>query len=271
MRSAKAYFGPFRLAIRFGLVALVAVCGWAGDAVAQVNTETLRLGDPADGLHGDLKADLALKRGNAELLQVGSSARAFYKAGVHTPLLFVRGELGSENDERFIENGFIHGRWTAMWHPRVGSELFGQVQYDAFIDLKFRALAGAGPRFAVLLEDWIELYVGTGYMIEREVLSIPSTDPHPRRTLNHRSTSYVSVKIAAAEALALRSVAYVQPRWDQFDDVRVLEELELQVAISDYVAIVHSLSFRYDSEPPSTVRDHDLDLKVGVRVTTDPS
>lgn len=256
---------------RVGALSLVLMALCASHGAAQVNTESLRLGDPPDGLHGDLKADLALKRGNTELLQAGASGRTFYHAGVHTPLLFARGEVGSEDGDTFTENAFVHARWTAMWHPRVGSELFGQLQYDAFIDLKFRALIGAGPRFALLMEDWIDLYLGTGYMLEREVLSIPSTDPHPRRTWAHRSTSYLSVKIALADALALGNVTYVQPRWDRPSDVRVLDELELALDANAYVALVNTFSFRYDSDPPSTVRDYDIDLKVGVRVTSDPA
>jgi hypothetical protein len=250
-------------------LALLAL-GAASNAAAQVNTETLRLGDPEQGLHGDLNADLALKRGNAEFMQLGSTARTFYREGVHTPLLFVRGELGTENDERFTENGFVHARWTAMWQKTVGSELFGQLQYDAFIDLKFRALIGAGPRFVVAQEDWLELYFGTGYMLEREVLSIPAREPHPRQTLHHRSTSYVSFKVALADALALSNVAYFQPRLDRVGDFRVLEELELQLDANDYVAIVNTLIYRFDSDPPSTVGRYDLNLKVGVRITSDP-
>jgi hypothetical protein len=239
-------------------------------AHAQVNTETLRLGEPAEGLHGDLKADLALKRGNTEFFQLGAAGRTFYQAGVHTPLLFARGEVGTENDERFSENGFVHARWTAMWLPRFGSELFGQLQYDAFIDLKFRALIGAGPRFLVVDEAWVELYLGTGYMLEHEVLSIPTEDPHPRRTLHHRSTSYAALKIALAEAVALTNVTYLQPRWDRLRDYRVLEELELQADVNDYLALISSVVFRYDSDPPSTVVRYDLNLKLGVRVTSDP-
>jgi hypothetical protein len=243
----------------------------AGAAAAQVNTETLRLGDPPEGLYGDLKADLAVKRGNTELLQLGGSGRTYYRAGVHTPLVFVRGAVGSENDEIFEENGFVHARWTAMWLPRVGSELFGQIQYNAFIDLKFRALIGAGPRVLAVQEDWVEVYFGTGYMLEHEVLDVPATEPHPRRTLNHRSTSYASVKVALAETLLLTNVAYFQPRWDRFQDFRALDELELQLDVNEYVAVVNTFSFRYDSEPPTTIRDFDLDLKVGVRITSDPA
>jgi len=252
-------------------VAFLIALAPAPDARAQVNTETLRLGEPREGLHGDLKGDLALKRGNTDFFQLGASGRTFYQVGVHTPLLFVRGEVGTQDDERFAENGFVHARWTAMWwYPRAGSELFGQVQYDAFIDLKFRALIGAGPRFMVIDEDWVELFLGTGTMLEHEVLTIPADDPHPRQTLHHRSTSYLSLKVALAQTLALTNVAYYQPRWDRVSDFRVLEELALQADANDYLALVTSLVFRYDSEPPSTVVRYDLDLKVGIRVTSDP-
>jgi hypothetical protein len=257
-------------AIAIGSLAAV-LNGAAAMAHAQVNTETLRLGEPAEGLHADLKADLALKRGNTEFFQLGAAGRTFYQTGVHTPLLFARGEIGSENDERFSENGFVHARWTAMWQERVGTEVFGQLQYDAFIDLKFRALIGAGPRFMVVDEAWIELYLGTGYMLEHEVLSIPPGDPHPRRTLHHRSTSYASLKLALADALALTNVAYFQPRWDRPSDYRVLEELELQADVNDYVALISSMVFRYDSDPPSTVVRYDVSLKLGVRLMTDTS
>jgi hypothetical protein len=73
-----------------------------------------------------------------------------------------------------------------------------------------------------------------------------------------------------AEALALTNVAYFQPRWDRPSDYRVLEELELQADVNDYLALISSVVFRYDSDPPSTVVRYDLNLKLGVRLTSDP-
>ena len=227
------------------------------------------MGKAEDGFFGDLKGDLTLKHGNVRMLLGEVTGRGAYQLGVHTWLVHAYGGLGSQNGERNTEATFVHARWTAMWDPWVGSELFGQLQYDAFIDLSLRTLVGAGPRFAILLEEWIELYGGTGYMLEREVLSIPQSDPHPQRTLNHRWTSYVSFKLQFDEIVSARSVLYVQPRFDQFSDYRILEQLELQVKVAKHLALVNTFELRYDSDPPSQVRRLDLVLKVGLRVGSD--
>lgn len=250
-----------------GMLALAA--GWfaaAQVALAQVNTETLRLGVPSPGFQGDFKGDLALKRGNVELLQVGGSGRVFYQTGVHTPLLFARAEFAEQGGERFAETTFVHARWTAMWLPRLGSEVFAQLQYDAFLRLTFRALSGFGPRFAVVLEKWLELFAGTAYMLEREVLDIAPTNSHPQRTLNHRWTTYGSIKLKLGEVLGLSNVAYVQPRIDRFADVRFLDELELQARLHEHLSLVDALVLRFDSDPPDGVRKWDLGLTAGLRI-----
>lgn len=236
-------------------------------AAAQVNTESLRPGAPQEGLLGDLSTDLALKGGNADFFRVAGTARLAYQRGIHTPLLYTRSEFGNAGGEDFAENAFVHARWTAMWFPRVGSELFGQLQYDRFVRMNFRALLGGGPRFVVLQGDAVQLYLGTGYMLEREVLDIPEDDPHPRLTLYHRSTSYLSLKVALSDSLLLTNVGYVQPRFDRPSDVRVLDDLELQVAVDDHFKLVQSLVFAYDSDPPSVVRArYDIMLTAGLRL-----
>jgi hypothetical protein len=103
------------------------------------------------------------------------------------------------------------------------------------------------------------------------VLSIPETDPHPQETLHHRSTSYVSVKLALADQLSLRNVFYVQPRFDEPSDVRVLDELALDLNVNDYLAVVNSFALRFDSEPPSTIEKLDVSLTLGLRLTSDPA
>ncbi|MDD9944437.1 MAG: DUF481 domain-containing protein [Myxococcales bacterium] len=247
---------------------LAAASCWVSDglASAQVNTETLRLGQPEQGVHGSVKGDVSLRRGNVELFELGGDAKLFYQTGYHTPLVAVRAELGKQGGERFAENAFVHARWTAMWLERLGTEVFGQVQYDSFVRLKFRTLIGAGPRAAVVVLDWLECFVGTGYMLEREVLKIPATDSHPQTTLNHRSTTYAAIKVRLSPVLKLNNVTYLQPRFDHLRDVRVLEELELELAATEQIQVVNTFSMRLDSDPPDQVRKLDLGLTVGFRV-----
>lgn len=239
-------------------------------AAAQVNTETQRIGaDAEDGFHGDLKGDLALKRGNVNLFQVGTGAKAFYQTGIHTPMIFGRAEYGEEDNAQFSKLAFLHARWTAMWHERIGSELFGQIEYNENIKMKFRGLLGAGARLMLVKAAWIESYFGTGYMFEREVLSFAADeDPgnHPLTTDFHRWTSYLSVTVALNEILDFSSVTYVQPRFSDFGDTRVLENADLSVQVSERFSLVNTLSLRIDTRPPKSVKKTDLGLTVGVRL-----
>lgn len=228
-----------------------------------MNTERLRLGQSEPGLSGGLGAGLSLKRGNTDFLEVTGNSWAQYRHDIHSYLLHARGAVGEQNDERFSSNAFAHARWTGMWHPRIGSEVFGQLEYDAQVRLQWRALAGTGPRFVVVQAQSVELFAGSGWMIEYEQLDIPLTDPHPRETVAHRWTNYATVKVQAAEVLQVLTTVYVQPRFDDFADVRVLGESELLVSVTEAFKLTTTARVRHDSRPPQDVERTDLVLQSG--------
>lgn len=253
---------------RAGMAVLCCVLCWAtsGTVAGQVNTETFRIGEPEPGFRGALQGDLSLTKGNVDLVQAGADATGYYHAGIHTPLLAAQAGYGEQGGERFVERAFTHGRWTAMWWPRLGTELFGQLQFDAFVRLKFRALGGAGLRAIAVSEDWIEVAVGAGYMLEREVLNIAAGNRHPRTTVFHRGTSYATVKVALADHLTLTNVAYVQPRFVDPSDLRVLDDLQLAVKVTELLSLTNTLSYRLDTRPPDGIARFDVSLRLGLRL-----
>jgi putative salt-induced outer membrane protein YdiY len=236
-------------------------------ARAQVNTERLRVSSPDSGLSGSVSASAMLKRGNAELLQLDGKSFALYYTEPHAFLLSGSAAFGEEGGNRFAAAAFAHARWTAMWLPRTGSELFVQAQYDAFLRLKLRRLVGAGPRFLVVTTESVLVAFGTGYMLEHERLDIPASDPHPGSTLAHRSTNYVALTIELRDRLRFGNTLYAQPRLDRPSDLRVLDELELRFDLDEHVALTTSFSARFDSDPPSQVEELDVALKNGVELT----
>jgi len=247
--------------------AIACALGGSSPARAQVNTERLRVGDPNPGFSGSLGAAATLKRGNVELLQLDGKAFALYYAEPHSLLFSTSGTFGEQGDERFAAAAFAHLRWTAMWWPRAGSEVFTQIQYDEFLRLQLRRLVGAGPRFVLVDGEQVQLAFGTGYMLEHERLDIPESDPHPRTTLAHRSTNYLSLTIELPERLRLGNTVYAQPRFDKPSDIRVLDELELRFDLDELLAFTTSLSLRFDSDPPSEVDKLDLALKNGIELS----
>lgn len=239
-----------------------------GTASAQVNTEKLRTGAPTPGFHGSVDGSVLLKRGNVRLLSVSTAARIEYNVGIHTPYLigsFSFGQKG-DDDDVYINNGFGHLRWTAMWHPYVGTELFSQVQFNEFLRLKLRVLGGAGVRVAAVTLDTFELSVGTGYMVEFEDLSIDASNAHPQESLNHRWTSYVTFKVHIQDYMRLVSITYVQPRFDELSDMRVLQDADLEVDVFKYLSLILGVSVAYDSDPPDGVETTDITFAPKLRV-----
>lgn len=253
----------------WSLAALVGILlGRAAPARAQINTESLRTEKVQPGVHGFFEGSLLWQRGNTDLLQAGLGARLEYNYKIHNPFLQGTYALGQKFNEKFLHNGFLHARWPAMWHKRVGSELFTQLQFDEFKRLNLRTLIGAGVRIAAVLHKNITLYVGTGYMFEYEKLDLEQTDPpdpHPAVTKSHRWTSYLSLHFQVSTWVDITNITYAQPRFDRMDDIRVLEDLSLTLTIYKNLKLVLSFLLDYDSDPPQAVEKLDTKLITKLR------
>ena len=230
-----------------GLVAL------PSPAQAQVNTESMRSKKKEDGVHGFFAGALSWQTGSTNVLAATAAARLEYNYKIHHPFLQASYSMGQKDKEKFLHNGFLHARWPAMWHRRVGTELFSQLQFDEFRLLTLRALAGAGVRVAAVIHKKVSLHIGSGYMFEYERLALESTNPHPDTTYHHRWTNYVSIRVNVSKWLTLFNVLYAQPRFDKFSDVRILEDLSFQFTVYKTLKLVLTFILEYDSDPPDTV------------------
>jgi len=182
------------------------------------------------------------------------------------------------NDKPITDNGFMHVRYTRMMLPRLGAEVFVQSQYNAFTNLRARMLTGGGARVVAVHRNRVGLWGGTGYMVEYEVNAIEGCtdadpddmvddcqsfvpDPHPRETFNHRWTSYMSFRLDVLEdQLKLGASTYVQPRFDDFGDIRLQMGVQLEGKVAPIFSLGADLEVRYDSRPPRTVKNTDTVL-----------
>lgn len=274
-----------RAGVQSGVLAavLLLVGWWAGPALASpVNAERLRSDPGTDGWSGSLDVRAALARGNVERLDLGYGGGVQYlthhPAGVGfgsrpTPVgappffrdrwtLLVNGAFGQVADNTIVNRGFAHTRYTRMWIPRLGSDLFVQGQYDQITRLRSRVVGGVGLRVDAVHRRVIQIWAGTAYMPEYEVNDTVEGDPHPERVVNHRWTSYGSIQLVLFPEgqLMVRNTAYVQPRFDAFDDVRVLENLQLEAAVTPVLALGADFLLQYDSDPPQEVVPLDMTL-----------
>ncbi|MFV8752752.1 DUF481 domain-containing protein [Nannocystaceae bacterium ST9] len=260
---------------------LLVLAAWPGRADAHpVSTENLTSGPIRPGWAGGFDASFALARGNIDLLDVGGAGRIYFQtlhqghSNRQQPflrqrvLLAVNGRFATQAGDPYVSQGFSHLRWTAMWHRRVGHELFAQYQFNEFLRLNERAVGGGGVRVAMVNHALFMLWGATGYMIEHERIAVAPGAPDSPRSIAHRWTSYVVARLSVAEgALRMQSTTYVQPRFDDPGDLRLLEEFEAMARVSEVFSIGATLSVLYDSRPPSEVEPLDLRLGSTVRLS----
>jgi hypothetical protein len=255
-----------------------------------VNAEKL-LNDPAEegGFSGSFNTSFALSTGNVERLSLGVGGGLQYwtlhpEGAGHGDrpvpegvprffkdrwVLITNGNFVRFALNEVVNSGFAHMRYTRMLLPRLGPDVFTQAQYNQFMRLNVRMLAGTGLRVDPIRRRRVQVWGGTGYMAELERYDVVAEDPHPAEVANHRWTSYGVLQVRLWEAAVVaRSTTYAQPRFDDFRDFRVLESLQIEARAVPMLALGIELEVQYDSRPPlvSGVQPLDLFLTSYVRV-----
>lgn len=255
-------------------------------AYAQVNAESLRPRVVTEGFSGAFDLSFGLAKGNVDYLDVGTQARVQYEVlrplaagetlrySLHRVFLVgsaryaERTGIDEERATPFVNQTFLHARWTAMWRRNFGTELFSQVQTNDFLRLRVRTLGGAGLRFEIVHEAELQLWAGTGTMLEYNRIDVANGASDPPTEILHRSTSYAGIRTELRDKkVILQLVGYLQPAWKRPKDVRALVELEGLVKLSDRLSLGQNLSILYDSQPPTTVRSTDLRLTTTAKLS----
>jgi hypothetical protein len=255
-------------------------------AFGQVNAEVMRPNPFREGWSGSADGSFALNRGNVEIVDVGAALRVQYQTlhdlppseeeGEDPPLPFVHqrifltgtGRYAERSGASFVNQTFFHFRWTGMWHERIGSDFFLQQQSNEFQRLRARDVVGLGARFELVHDPVFLLWSGSGYMFEYNRIDVLPGAPDKPEDLHHRWTNFIAFRIAAFKnQLLMQNTLYVQPRWDDFSDVRVLEEFEAMAKVTDMFSMGTTLGVLHDNAPPTGVRPTDLRLLSTLRLS----
>lgn len=258
------------------ILVLVILCSFAGSAVAQINTEAMLTDGRSDPWSVYADFSLSLKRGNTETTRstIGGGARRLTL--FEDPSLPVGGEpwfrdrfmlsgswsLEQAKNERVDHVAFMHARWTRMWIPRVGSEVFAQMNYAQFQRLNRRLLFGGGVRAVVFNDALAQFWFGSGLFLEEEdfdLSNLDNPDAYPSHRLNARWSSYVTLKVNALDQkITFINTLYVQPTLADFGDIRVLYEGRVTARIYKSVGLSFSSNINYDSTPVPGIARTDI-------------
>ena len=252
----------------------LALFSLSSTAAAQVNTEALRREDRSPGWHTNLGVDLGIIAGNSSLVQLRSNLRLDYLTERGHTFFVTQFQRGTQGDSLFLNKGFAHLRGVKTLSARYQVEAFLQREFNEFIDLEDRRLAGGGLRIRWGLAsdpsgkpNPAQLHTGFGAMWERERIDTTgqASDDRASSPLASlvRSTNYLVLQWQVDDRLTLFSTTYYQVDLRRFADYRILWEGALNLTLTKRLALRLNLNLRYDSEPPAGIKSYDLEITNG--------
>lgn len=250
-------------------VSLACLLVLSTSAKAQVNIETLRRLDSKLGWYNEITLSLTYQSGNTDLLRFKSRLRSDYWFDKYHTFGIATLQQGKQGGKLYTDKGFIHLRGARFIVEHLGAEMFLQKQFNESILLRDRNLAGGGMRISVLKQrtttkngTGMNLYLGIGAMWENETINDKGHGEIETHII--RSTNYVSATWRIDKRFSVVITGYFQPYIQRLSDFRVLSENRLEFHVTKTVSINTRLNIRYDSEPPTGVKSHDLEIVNGL-------
>lgn len=222
-----------------------------------VNTEKMRINRDESGITGEVNLSLGLIRNKAgQTLRVGSSTRLellqknsrWLMLGGYNISQSTKVDEPGASPKIFVNNGFGHLRYNLNINARITGEAFLQSQFNEVQEVRFRQLAGVGPRFSIVQKDSLQLFFGLLYMYEYEETSGEAEIVYNR---DHRLSNYLSLGFQPTPYLSVNHVSYFQPNLRDFNnDFRISSETTLDIQLSAKLSLRTYFQLVYDEKPP---------------------
>jgi putative salt-induced outer membrane protein YdiY len=248
----------------FYLFAILAL--FLNNISAQVNTEKFRKEFDETGFFGKISLAAGLASGNSEFVNVKSAARVDYAGKGFDFFLVGNYEFQEAKSEKVVNKGFAHLRSIITLTSSLSLEFFLQKEFNRFILLEDRNLAGSGLRLNIVefLSDKkdspFEAFAGAGLMFENERYDI-STFPE---TNLFRSTNYFTFKWQVNNGFSFTTINYFQFDVERLHDYRIVSDTGLNFLITENLSFNSSVSWRFDNEPVENIKTYDLELTSGI-------
>lgn len=243
----------------------------ASDADAQtiLNVERFQM-EEVEEFHVGVSLSGSAQFGNTEVVNLRSEGIVGYRAveGRHWPRIIFGGSyLRQRGRAAILDNRFVQLRYSYRLSDRWSTFHFVQLQRNQTLLLRERELLGSGLRAVVARGERTSLDLGTGVMIEREVLEADAVGPGDQaRVQTLRATNMGVLTYQLPSGARLVSITYFQPRLETPADFRLLSELGLRAPVTTVLGLTLSGNWRHDSRPPGALRANDIGMNVGLSI-----
>ncbi len=261
----------FRLSgLLFGALLLVGLALVVSPAPAKsqsiLNVERLQPRD-VQSWHWGVEGALSVSQGNSDYVDLLGGFVVGHRWSRDWIRLFTGLDYRTEDGDLVDSNRYLHLRYNRWLSERWQTFHFAQLQASHAELLQRRTLLGSGVRRR-LVDGATTLDVGTGAMFESEDLD-PDREvgDHPVEARTWRMANLIVLTQPLTESVRLIGVAYVQPDFADFGDLRTLVDASLRISLTENVDLTVQNEWRHDSRPPEGVEEDDFVLSTGFAVS----
>ena len=234
-----------------------------------VNTEKLfTTNDEGLGVSSEIAGSSIT--GNASVLLIEYGLNFAYKKEKHYFRLLTGGEYIYEDREEVSNSLFSQFRYNFFINRKSRVFAFSQIQTNAILLLERRLLVGGGYRRNLLdvkidSTKRYEIDLSAGLMQEEELLNRENLPNDEKFYTNYTRAIYSLVGIIdIKKKFTIVNTTYFQQYLRNLKDFRLLNETNIMVQIKEWLGIGIDIEFRFDSEPPSTLKDKDFNTNLGL-------
>lgn len=193
-------------------------------------------------------------------LEIETSLQANYRYKDELFYTIYKFETKENNNEKTKDNMFIHARYISIdFFKNFNLETFYQYERDDFEDLSSRILFGSGlgqdSNKIIFDSGFFQMNYFAGFMFENE----KSINNQELNSNNVRGTLSTRIKFSTKEeGSSIYLTTYYQPKFDDFNDFRLITTLGLESNIVGSLNIGISYEIKYNSEPfPDTPKNQE--------------
>jgi putative salt-induced outer membrane protein YdiY len=213
-----------------------------------VNIENRRMEKKEQGWSGQGELSYAYVQNQNSISNLNARTNFLYVHLLHK-VMFINDFSFIQSSEGDFENrGYQHIRYNFQKTERLTYEAYAQVQFNQQMRLYPRYILGAGPRYQLVGEDSIKVYVGGSLFAEHEQLRNPT-----EVNSNERLNFYLSLTFFKIPGVVIDFMAMYQPRLIHPSDRRIQTEIRLDFPISKRLQFRVTANVFNDSRPPTDV------------------
>lgn len=232
-----------------------------------VNIESRRMQTDSVRFAGNANLTFNFQKTNDVSLSVFKSslnAQLKSKNLKHIFLILGNYNLSSSNKSTISNAGFSHLRYNYMINKWFRWEAYTQLQFNELLSLRYRTLVGTGARFKLNHGETVKTYLGVSSFYEFEQLQdVQQTENRDLRMSNYFS---VSIKFPKNKG-EFTSTTYYQPLFRHLNDYRLTTQSLIQLNFSKHLALITSVNYFFDSNPPTGVKQSTFSINNGLRLT----